>query len=1067
MRAFVDAVLNNSRVVLSLLVLLVIAGGVAYRDLPKESTPDIQIPTVYVQMTLEGISPDDSERLLARPMEQQLRSIEGVKEMRSLTYLGGASTILEFHSGFNIDKALTDVRDKVDLAKADLPDDADEPTVHEVNLSLFPVVVVTLSGDIPERSLMRLAEKLQHKIESVPTVLEAKLSGKREELVELVIDPLRMESYGLVMNDLGTLVGRSNRLVAAGTLDTGQGRFSIKVPGLFENSDDILNMPVKVNGDAVVRVKDIATLQQTFKDADSIARIDGLPAIGLEISKRTGTNIIDTIEKVRQVVEAERQAWPETIRNQVKITYSQDNSEEIRSMLRDLENNLIAAVVLVMIVIVFSLGLRGGLIVGTAVPGSFLIGILALAFFGITINIVVLFSLILATGMLVDGAIILVEYADRRMLEGMDRRQAYADATRMMAWPIFSSIATIIAAFLPMAFWPGVVGGFMKFLPMTLTATLAASLAMAMIFIPCIGALIGKPNGEALDAHRAAAMTPAEQLVRARGLDRVYLGVLRGALKFPGLVVGGGFAILVATIFLYSQFNAGVEFFPDVEPNSAQLQIHARGNMSIDERDVIVREVEKIVLDMQAKQPEFKSVYSVAFAGDGGESLGEDMGDDVIGAITLEFADWKIRRPANAILADVRARAASLPGIMVEARKQDGGPGSGKPIHLQIATRDYALLAPTAKLIRAHLEQMQGLVDIEDSLPVPGIEWRINVDRAQAAKFGIDVTAVGDAIQLVTRGLKFGDFRPDYSDDEIDIVARYPTAIRNVTEIDQLRVPTEKGVVPISNFVKREAVAKLGLVRRVDGDRIVNVKADVAPGVLADDKIKELRAWLPTAGLDPGVEVTFRGEDEDQAESQAFLTTAFLVTVFLIAIILLLQFNSFFSMILVLSAVVMSTIGVMAGLMILHQPFGIVMTGIGVIALSGIIVNNNIVLIDTYHHLKKTTANRAEALMLTGVQRLRPVILTKLTTVLGLLPMIFKLNIDFFTREVTVGAPATQWWTQLATAIAFGVLFASPLTLVFTPCALMLQGRAGDFLAKFTHRRQNPAKGGQPAGNAE
>ncbi len=1060
MRAFVDAVLNNSRVVLSLLVLLVIAGYVAYRDLPKESTPDIQIPTVYVQMTLEGISPDDAERLLARPMEQQLRSIEGVKEMRSLTYLGGASTILEFHSGFDIDKALTDVRDKVDLAKADLPEDADEPTVHEVNLSLFPVVVVTLSGDIPERSLMRLAEKLQHKIEGVPTVLEAKLSGKREELVELVIDPLRMESYGLVLNDLGTLVGRSNRLVAAGTLDTGQGRFSIKVPGLFETSDDILNMPVKVNGDAVVRVKDIATLKQTFKDADSIARIDGLPAIGLEVSKRTGTNIIDTIERVRQVVETERASWPP----QVRITYSQDSSEEIRSMLRDLQNNLIAAVLLVMIVIVFSLGLRGGLIVGTAVPGSFLIGILALAFFGITINIVVLFSLILATGMLVDGAIILVEYADRRMLEGLDRRRAYADATRMMAWPIFSSIATIIAAFLPMAFWPGVVGGFMKYLPMTLTATLTASLAMAMVFIPCIGALIGKPNGEALDAHRAEQLTPAEQLARARGLDRLYLGVLRGALRFPGLVVGGGFALLAATILLYSQLNAGVEFFPDVEPNSAQLQIHARGNMSIDERDALVREVESIVLAMQKERPEFKSIYSVAFAGDGGESLGEEMGDDVIGTITLEFADWKARRGANAILADVRQRAAGLPEIMVEARKQDGGPGSGKPIHLQIATRDYALLAPTAKLLRAHLEQMQGLVDIEDSLPIPGIEWRINVDRAQAAKFGIDVTGVGDAIQLVTRGLKFGDYRPDYSDDEIDIVARYPTAIRNVTEIDQLRVPTEKGVVPISNFVKRQAVAKLGLVRRVDGDRIVNVKADVAPGVLADDKIKELRAWLPTAGLDPGVDVTFRGEDEDQAESQAFLTTAFLVTVFLIAIILLLQFNSFFSMVLVLSAVVMSTIGVMAGLMILQQPFGIVMTGIGVIALSGIIVNNNIVLIDTYHHLRKTTASRAEALMLTGVQRLRPVILTKLTTVLGLLPMIFKLNIDFFTREVTIGAPATQWWTQLATAIAFGVLFASPLTLVFTPCALMLQERAGEFFgrvaAKLARRRRQ-------AGHAE
>ena len=426
MRAFVDAVLNNSRVVLSLLVLLVIAGYVAYRDLPKESTPDIQIPTVYVQMTLEGISPDDAERLLARPMEQQLRSIEGVKEMRSLTYLGGASTILEFHSGFDIDKALTDVREQVDLAKPDLPEDADEPFVQEVAFSRFPVLVVTLSGDVPERSLLKLAERLQDKIEGIPAVLEAPISGKREELVELVIDPLRLEAYGLALDEVGSIVARSNRLVAAGTMDTGQGRFAIKVPGLFETAGDILDMPLKVSGDAVTRVKDIATIRRTFKDAESVARIDGLPAIGIEVSKRAGENIIETINRVRALVAEESKSWPE----QVKVTFSQDSSKEIRSMLSELENSLITAVLLVLIIVVASLGLRGGLIVGIAVPGSFLIGILMLAGFGITINLVVLFSLIMATGMLVDGAIILVEYADRCMLNGMDRRTAYAEATK-------------------------------------------------------------------------------------------------------------------------------------------------------------------------------------------------------------------------------------------------------------------------------------------------------------------------------------------------------------------------------------------------------------------------------------------------------------------------------------------------------------------------------------------------------------------------------------------------------------------------------------------------------------
>jgi multidrug efflux pump len=1057
MRAFVEFILGNARVVLALLVLLVIAGAAAYLTLPKESAPDVQRPIVYVRMALEGISPDDAERLLARPMEQKLRSIEGVKEMRSIAYLGGASTTLEFHTGYDIDRALSDVRVQVDLAKADMPQDSEEPTVHEVNDSLFPVLVVTLSGDVPQRTLMRLATRLQNRIEGIGNVLEARLQGKREELVELVIDPLRLESYGLVADDLAQIVGRSNRLVAAGTLDTGQGRFAIKVPGLFETAKDILEMPVKVKGDAV---RDIATLRQTYKDAASIASINGLPAVGIEIVKRTGTNIIDTVADVRAVVDLERANWPA----QVKVTFTKDESGRIRQMVADLQNNLILALILVMIVVVASLGLRGGLIVGSAVPGSFLIGILALAGFGITINIVVLFGLILATGMLVDGAIILVEYADRRMLEGMDRRQAYAAATHMMAWPIFSSIVTIIAAFLPMAFWPGIIGGFMKYLPMTLTATLAASLAMAMIFIPVMGALFGKPNGAVLPAGEAAKLTPASQLARITGLEKLYLGALRGALKVPGLVVLGGIGILGATLAVYLfVLPMRVEFFPTIEPDNGRIHIHALGNLSIEERHSLVREVERITLDLNQETGEIKSIYAVAIAGDGSEILGNSVTDDVVGYINLEFAEWNKRRTADKILADLRQRTQHLPGIAIEIRKQRVGPGPDKPIHLQLFAADPALLAPTAKMLRRHLEQMPGLVNVEDSLPIPGIEWKITVDRAQAAKFGADVTAIGSVIQLVTRGLKFGDYRPYWAEDEIDIVARFPSETRNVSEIDRLRLPTPAGVVPISNFVSRSAVQKLGLIRRVDGARVANVRADVAPGILPNDKLNEIRAWVATAGIDPGIEIRYRGENENQKESQAFLSYAFGVTICVIALILLLQFNSFFYMLLVLSAVIMSTIGVMLGLMIMGQPFGIVMTGIGIIALAGIIVNNNIVFIDTFQHYMRRGIGRLDALLLTGAERLRPVILTKVTILLGLIPMIFQVNIDFVTRAVTVGAPATQWWTPLATAIAFGLLFASPLTLLFTPSALMLQGRVLDRLGKFRQGRAQAKDGRQPA----
>lgn len=1058
MNRLVEGIIANSRVVLAGLILLLLAGWVTYKNLPKELWPDIQFGFIYVTMTLEGVSPVDAERLLARPMEQQVRTIEGLKEFRSLAYQGGASVVMEFHAGYDIDEALDDVREQVDLAKPDLPEDTDEPQVFEVATSRFPVLVVTLSGDVPERSLRHLANDLQDKIEGIPSVLEATMNGEREELVELVIDPLRVEAYGLALDEIGTIVARSNRLVAAGTMDTGQGRFAIKVPGLFESASDILDMPLKVSGDAVVQVKDIASLRRTFKDPDSVARIGGLPAIGIEISKRAGENIIDTINQVRALVAEESQAWPP----QVKVTFSQDSSKEIRSMLGELENSLITAVLLVLIVIVASLGLRGGLIVGIAVPGSFLIGILMLAGFGISINIIVLFSLIMATGMLVDGAIILVEFADRCMLNGMDRRQAYAEATKRMAWPIFSSITTIIAAFAPMAFWPGTTGEFMKYLPITLTGTLLASLLMAMVFIPCIGALIGKPNGEGLHAVEAERLSAAEQLARARGLDWLYLIALRGALRHPILVILGGVGILAATVTAFWFHSAGLEFFPDVEPERAQVQIHARGNMSVNERDDLVKAVEREILAVNSEHHELRSVYSVTRADVGGRSGGEELAEDVIGTIALEFGEWDTRRKVDAILSEIRERTAPIPGIGIELTKEEGGPGGGKAVFLQLTSPDFVALEAAAEIVRRKLESMPGLIDVQDSRPVPGIEWQLDVDRAEAAKYGLDVTAVGDVIQLVTRGLKFGDYRPDDSDDEIDIVARFPSEVRNISELDQLRIPIGEGSVPLSNFVERTAKPKLALVRRVDGVRVIDVEADVKPTVQPYAELEKIRAWLATdPGLDPSVEIAFKGEEEDRAESANFLSLAAIATMFLITLILLLQFNSFFSVFLVLTAVVMSSIGVMFGLLILQQPFGIVMTGIGVIALAGIIVNNNIVLIDTYDHLKNTVKSRREALLVTGVQRLRPVILTKLTTVLGLLPLVFHMTIDFTARDITFDAPSTQWWAPLATAITFGVLFASPLTLLFTPCALELQGRFYDWLAR--RRDRSRQIGPEPA----
>ena len=1031
MTGLIDTALSHARTVISTLVLVLIAGSVAYVEIPKESDPDVNIPIIYVVMKHDGISPEDAERLLVRPMEQELRTIEGVKEMTSSGRLGSGSVTLEFEAGFDADKAMSDVRERVDLAQPELPDETEEPTVHEVNIGLFPVLLVTLSGSVPERTLLRLSRDLQDAIEGISSVLTAEIAGDREEMVEILIDPVKVESYGMSPTDAIAAVRSSNLLVAAGAQDTGRGRFSLKVPGLFETAKDVFDLPLKVDGDAVVRMGDIAEVRRAFKDRQGFARFNGQPAVALEVSKRTGENIIETIEQVRAVVETERAAWPESLRQALHVGYSQDKSDDIRTMLTDLQNNVISAILLVMVVVVSALGLRTAGLVGIAIPGSFLTGILVLSALGFTINIVVLFSLILAVGMLVDGAIVVTEYADRKMTEGEHRRSAYGLAAKRMAWPIIASTATTLAAFLPLVFWPGIVGEFMKFLPITLLATLSASLLMALVFVPTLGSFVGRPGSANSDAAKhLAAGESAEGLAAIGGFTGTYLRVLGLALRHPAKILMGAVVLLVAVQVSYGMFGRGVEFFPDVEPEFAKLQVRARGNLAVMEKDALMRQVETRILDIDG----FQSVYART-----GRSKNSREAEDIIGTITLEFVDWQYRRPAKQILAEVKDRTRDLAGVFVDPREKEAGPPVGKPVQVQLSSRYPDLLAPAVSRVLQGFDEVGDLLNIEDSRPLPGIDWEMEVDRAQAAKFNVSVDLVGQAIKMVSTGIKLGEYRPDDSDDELDIRARYPRDYRTVDQLDHIRVTTPDGRVPISNFVKRRAEPRVGTVTRVDGKRVMTVKADVAEDILVDHKVSQLKRWIAGAGIDPRIEVEFRGEDEEQKKAEAFLGKAFGVALFIMAIILVTQFNSFYSAFLILTAVIMSTIGVFIGLLVTDQPFGIVMGGVGVIALAGIVVNNNIVLIDTFDRLAKTAPSPLEAVLLTGAQRLRPVLLTTVTTMLGLMPMVLGVNIDFLTREILVGAPSSQWWTQLATAIVFGLGFATVLTLVVTPSALMVR----------------------------
>ncbi len=1043
MNALLEALISRPRPVLLVLAVLMIGGLTAYVTIPKESEPDIPIPLLYVNIAYEGISPEDAERLLIRPMENELGTLEGLKEIRATAAEGAGVLMLEFEAGFDADQALLDVRERVDIARAELPSGSEEPHIQEINIALFPVLVVMLHGDVPERTLITLARDLRDTLEGLPGVLSAEIAGSREELLEVVVDPVALESYNLSYEELFNYVSRNNRLVAAGALDTGSGRFAVKVPGVFEDLNALLTLPIKTDGLRTVTFADVATVRRTFKDPTSFARLDGERAIALEISKRIGSNIIEVVDAVRATVLAEQARWPES----VKVTFTQDTSEDVRTMLNDLRNNVLTAVLLVMIVVLAALGPRSATLVGIAIPGSFLTGILALAAIGYSINIVVLFSLIMAVGMLVDGAIVVVELADRNLAEGQDRLSAYTNAAKRMAWPITASTATTLAAFAPLVFWPGIVGEFMKYLPVTLLLTLGASLLMALVFVPAIGSLLGA-RGPARGATAPAVADDPALLRALEGYTAAYVGVVRRALARPGLVLVAAIAVLVGSYTLYSVLGRGVEFFPQVEPSQAMLNIHARGDLSVLERDLLVREVEARILDM----PEFETVYARSGVGFGGETE-----EDIVGRIQLRYVDWTERRPSEEILRDVRRRTADLAGVMIEPEEQESGITSGKPIQLELRSREPERLPAAVARIRQGMDEIGGLVDVTDSRPIPGIDWRLEVDRELAARFGADITTVGSAIQLVTNGILIGDYRPNDADDEVDIRVRFPEAQRNLSQLDQLRVNTANGPVPVGNFMTRVPAPRVGSLERTDGLRVMKIAADTADGILPDAKVRELQAWLATADIDPAVEVRFRGENEDQEAAEAFLSKAFGAALFLMAIILVTQFNSFYQTLLILTAVVFSTVGVLLGLLITNQPFGVVMCGIGVIALAGIVVNNNIVLIDTYNIVRRKGVDVVEAVLLTCAQRLRPVMLTTVTTILGLLPMVVGVNIDLFNRTVQIGGPTTQWWMQLATAVAGGLAFATVLTLIVTPCLLLLGERAsarlGALAGAFASRR--------------
>ena len=1026
MIAAVNAAVSRSRTVIVAYVVLVVAGIVSYVNMPKEFEPDIELPFITVAMTLDGASPLDSERLLIRPMEQELRTLDGLREMVSSAREGRATVTLELEPTIDVPMALQEVRDRVAAGKAKLPTDAEEPRVNEIKFSRFdPMMVINLGGRAPERTLTIIARDLRDRIESIGGVLEVALVGVREEQLEIIVDPLLMESYGLSPVDVLGFVERNNRLVAAGSLESEQGRFAVKVPGIIESPDDVLNMPIKTDGQNIVLFRDVASVRRSFRDPESFARLNGEPALTLEVINRSGANVLTTADQIKQVVIQAQEFWPPGI----QLNYSRDKSVFIRNNISDLVDSVGTAIVLVVISLIAILGIRSALLVGLAIPGSMVAAFLFLDLGGLSINMVVLFGLIMSVGLLVDGAIVVTELADRKMAEGMARADAYREAAQRMAWPVITATLTTLAAFLPLLFWPGLTGNFLFYLPMTLMATLTASLLMALLFVPALGSMIGSAGHHNEQALRTLSVCENGDLNEARGITGAYIRLMSWCIDNPLKVIGMFLTVLVAIYALYGQLHRGIGLFPDIDPAQGSVDIRAIGDLSTVEKDRLVHQVEERIYGIEG----IRDMYVRTGAAQAGAP------QDQIGSIRLNFTDWRFRGTANDIMREVRAATADVAGLQIEARLPEEGPVQGKPIVIEISGISIEAMQQGVALVRAELERVPGALNVEDTRPLPGIEWLLRVNRSEAAKFGADVALVGNIIQLVTNGIKLGDYRPDDADEEMDIRVRFPADQRSLDRLAELRVPTIQGNVPIGTFVTREAADATPTIVRTDMRRTMLVQADLERGVPLGTVLAEFSQRMSDVELPAGIQLRFKGGAQEEADTVLFLGKAFLIALGLIAMILLAQFNSIYQALLILTAVIFSTGGVLLGLMITMQPFVLMACGIGVIALAGIVVNNNIVLIDTYNGLRATGMAVREAILRTGAQRLRPVLLTTGTTVLGLFPMAIALNIDFVSRDMYFGGPGTAWWELMAAVISGGLLFATALTLLMTPCLLMIQ----------------------------
>ena len=1033
MMGFIDAAISRSRTTLMMMSMVVLCGLLARAALPIANEPHIVLPYFLVGVMHEGISPEDGERLLIQPVEVELRKVEGIKEISAIANEGFVSLGVEFEPEIDLKVALLDTREAVNRAKSELPTTAEEPFVEQLNVDDFPLLQINLlSEGASERQMYEAILSLRDAIETVPSVLSADLRGAREEVLEVLIDPEALEAYRISSEALADTLRRNNRLIPAGSLETGGGRFAVKLPSVVETAADIMTLPVRVNGDIVVTLADIAEVRRTFKDRTSYARFNGQKAMYIEVKKRSDANVITASDAVLDIVEKMTPQLPPNIRVQPSLI----TSEFAEVQVTELQGNIMTALALVMVIVVAAMGFRSGVIVGLGIPVSLLFSVIIIYLLGYTFNFMVMFGMLLGLGMLIDGAIVVTEYADRRMSEGADHKAAYAEAVKRMFWPVTASTATTLAAFLPLMFWPGIPGQFMSYLPVTVFTVLSGSLLYALLFGPVLGTIFGQPT-----AHTTAVAKTLDQLehgdpTRLSGFTGAYARAMTHVCARPVSVLGAIALLLISIFGAYGQYGKGTIFFNDTDPQFLTVSVSGRGDFSASEVDKLVRRVEQRMFSV----PGIRSMNTQTLL-PGSSGGGPDAVADRIGVVFIELTPESDRSQSGFdVIRIIRESTLDLPGLRVEVQPVEQGPSVGKPIQIELRSRYRALLKPAMAEIRDYLDTLPELIDIDDTRALPSIEWRMEVDRAQAAIYGADVTTSGVALQLVTSGVKVAEYRPSGADDAVDIRARYPREYRGIKAMESIQVSTSKGLVPLSNFVSVEPAQGVDTLRRIDGFPIERIRAQVVEGVIPDNVVAHLKVWLSEQDFDPRIEFQFRGANEEQAESIAFVSVAFLLSLLLMFVLLVTQFNSFYQSLLILLAVIMSTAGVLVGLLLTDSPFSAILTGIGIVSLAGIVVNNNIVLIDTFNYVRQ----RHPELPLNSVivrataQRLRPVLLTTATTVFGLLPLALSMSVDLINRNIKAGGQMALFWEPLSQAIVFGLSFAALLTLVATPALLAL-----------------------------